>query len=132
VSVCRTAAAGGLLLAALGAAAFGAAPAGIIVPVGVSPAGAPDEARSLPPPPALKAARSEEHTSELQSRENLVCRLLPEKKKQMCEHSACEILTRVTLWHFVLSFTMFSIPEYARFQPQVIPSSMCSSHSGSG
>src|SRR5690606_41187977 len=26
-------------------------------------------------------ARSEEHTSELQSRENLVCRLLPEKKK---------------------------------------------------
>src|SRR5690606_27701975 len=28
-----------------------------------------------------KAARSEEHTSELQSRENLVCRLLPGKKK---------------------------------------------------
>src|SRR5690606_41517728 len=26
--------------------------------------------------------RSEEHTSELQSRENLVCRLLPEKKKE--------------------------------------------------
>src|SRR5690606_41704323 len=29
----------------------------------------------------LTAARSEEHTSELQSRENLVCRLLLEKKK---------------------------------------------------
>src|SRR5690606_22560468 len=29
------------------------------------------------------AARSEEHTSELQSRENLVCRLLLEKKKQL-------------------------------------------------
>src|SRR5690606_39777007 len=28
-------------------------------------------------------ARSEEHTSELQSRENLVCRLLLEKKKNM-------------------------------------------------
>src|SRR5690606_42141540 len=28
--------------------------------------------------------RSEEHTSELQSRENLVCRLLLEKKKQHC------------------------------------------------
>src|SRR5690606_41740815 len=28
-----------------------------------------------------KASRSEEHTSELQSRENLVCRLLLEKKK---------------------------------------------------
>src|SRR5690606_41698227 len=33
--------------------------------------------------PALAAAdRSEEHTSELQSRENLVCRLLLEKKKK--------------------------------------------------
>src|SRR5690606_40037730 len=30
---------------------------------------------------ASVAARSEEHTSELQSRENLVCRLLLEKKK---------------------------------------------------
>src|SRR5436309_7751841 len=29
--------------------------------------------------------RSEEHTSELQSRENLVCRLLLEKKKKMLE-----------------------------------------------
>src|SRR2546430_8868553 len=31
---------------------------------------------------ALKGKRSEEHTSELQSQSNLVCRLLPEKKKQ--------------------------------------------------
>src|SRR5690606_40885779 len=31
--------------------------------------------------PGAEAARSEEHTSELQSRENLVCRLLLEKKK---------------------------------------------------
>src|SRR5690606_41712698 len=31
--------------------------------------------------PAGAAVRSEEHTSELQSRENLVCRLLLEKKK---------------------------------------------------
>src|SRR5690606_41376954 len=31
---------------------------------------------------AAGAARSEEHTSELQSRENLVCRLLLEKKKK--------------------------------------------------
>src|SRR2546429_4024820 len=34
--------------------------------------------RRLPPPPQ----RSEEHTSELQSRLHLVCRLLLEKKKQ--------------------------------------------------
>src|SRR5690606_42129726 len=32
-------------------------------------------------PPRRRRARSEEHTSELQSRENLVCRLLLEKKK---------------------------------------------------
>src|SRR5690606_41720225 len=37
---------------------------------------------STPPSPSsMKANRSEEHTSELQSRENLVCRLLLEKKK---------------------------------------------------
>src|SRR5690606_40425854 len=30
----------------------------------------------------LRGERSEEHTSELQSRENLVCRLLLEKKKE--------------------------------------------------
>src|SRR5207302_10194328 len=32
--------------------------------------------------PRASLARSEEHTSELQSRENLVCRLLLEKKKR--------------------------------------------------
>src|SRR6266511_5606474 len=34
------------------------------------------------PPPWPADTRSEEHTSELQSRENLVCRLLLEKKKK--------------------------------------------------
>src|SRR5688572_32281817 len=34
-------------------------------------------------PPSSSAARSEEHTSELQSQSNLVCRLLPESKKMM-------------------------------------------------
>src|SRR5436309_12191838 len=33
-------------------------------------------------PPPAPGPRSEEHTSELQSRENLVCRLLLEKKKK--------------------------------------------------
>src|SRR5690606_41179599 len=38
-------------------------------------------------PPRDRAPRSEEHTSELQSRENLVCRLLLEKKKkEQCRH----------------------------------------------
>src|SRR5690606_40366173 len=36
--------------------------------------------RSTAPAPPASGARSEEHTSELQSRENLVCRLLLEKK----------------------------------------------------
>src|SRR2546430_9212604 len=35
-----------------------------------------------PPVPARRHLRSEEHTSELQSQSNLVCRLLLEKKKQ--------------------------------------------------
>src|SRR5436309_9793761 len=35
--------------------------------------------------------RSEEHTSELQSRENLVCRLLLEKKKNRVGHQFCSL-----------------------------------------
>src|SRR5690606_41720656 len=35
------------------------------------------------PKRVVDVPRSEEHTSELQSRENLVCRLLLEKKKQL-------------------------------------------------
>src|SRR5690606_39818957 len=38
--------------------------------------------------------RSEEHTSELQSRENLVCRLLLEKKKKRKEECTTETHTR--------------------------------------
>src|SRR2546422_5940098 len=43
--------------------------------------------------------RSEEHTSELQSRLHLVCRLLLEKKKQRTESraAATAIITEVTL-----------------------------------
>src|SRR3712207_6956035 len=37
-----------------------------------------------PSVPIAAVARSEEHTSELQSRQYLVCRLLLEKKKQNC------------------------------------------------
>src|SRR3989442_10530475 len=37
--------------------------------------------RSGSPPPSRPGTRSEEHTSELQSRPHLVCRLLLEKKK---------------------------------------------------
>src|SRR6266536_5531025 len=39
------------------------------------------------PAPTPKARRSEEHTSELQSRVDLVCRLLLEKKKGKAYHT---------------------------------------------
>src|SRR5690606_40884198 len=48
----------------------------------------PRQRRTIPPHAQLqfhrhfRERRSEEHTSELQSRENLVCRLLLEKKKK--------------------------------------------------
>src|SRR2546430_13505494 len=42
----------------------------------------PRRAREFDPGEVLAHARSEEHTSELQSQSNLVCRLLLEKKKR--------------------------------------------------
>src|SRR2546426_6294992 len=43
---------------------------------------APRAKRAVPPTPMRVSVRSEEHTSELQSPCNLVCRLLLEKKKK--------------------------------------------------
>src|SRR5690606_39839612 len=40
------------------------------------------------PSRSFRGERSEEHTSELQSRENLVCRLLLEKKKETTTNNA--------------------------------------------
>src|SRR5690349_22902250 len=53
---------------------------------------APARSTGAPPraeEPLVRTAtpRSEEHTSELQSRRDLVCRLLLEKKKQLDRHS---------------------------------------------
>src|SRR2546422_3937173 len=45
-----------------------------------------DAAESLPGDPEKRNRRSEEHTSELQSRLHLVCRLLLEKKKKSETH----------------------------------------------
>src|SRR2546430_5061602 len=45
---------------------------------------------SVAPTPTGCAPRSEEHTSELQSQSNLVCRLLLEKKKKNYHHIAFE------------------------------------------
>src|SRR3712207_8729589 len=48
---------------------------------GRGPASCHRQRRACPPLPAGVFGRSEEHTSELQSRQYLVCRLLLEKKK---------------------------------------------------
>src|SRR5258708_15831512 len=50
--------------------------------VGVHPAGPQALRQRLPAPVLRLSGRSEEHTSELQSPDHLVCRLLLEKKKQ--------------------------------------------------
>src|SRR5690606_40954308 len=56
---------------------------GVVVPEGdaAALAAALRDFKVLSPEAFAEAGRSEEHTSELQSRENLVCRLLLEKKK---------------------------------------------------
>src|SRR5438874_6351313 len=49
-----------------------------------------------------RPARSEEHTSELQSRRDLVCRLLLEKKKARRKHKRryCKAIRKRPSWHF--------------------------------
>src|SRR5437868_12621649 len=69
----------------------------------------PRRLRALPrqPPPSrfrhwrkrLGGGRSEEHTSELQSRFDLVCRLLLEKKKTI---KTLQIVTRIYPYHYLL------------------------------
>src|SRR3712207_7101359 len=55
-----------------------------------SPSTGTSRSAAAPPSTHRSPERSEEHTSELQSRQYLVCRLLLEKKKQNCAttHSA--------------------------------------------
>src|SRR3712207_8969071 len=54
---------------------------------GHQPWRAPGHHRAVTTPPKGADDRSEEHTSELQSRQYLVCRLLLEKKKKKHEHN---------------------------------------------
>src|SRR3712207_6966995 len=56
---------------------------------------------AVDPGVAQRPERSEEHTSELQSRQYLVCRLLLEKKKKLCNISAISLdMLRLTYVHF--------------------------------
>src|SRR3712207_8407645 len=47
------------------------------------------------PRPGVERERSEEHTSELQSRQYLVCRLLLEKKKKLISPALCYLLLAI-------------------------------------
>src|SRR2546427_2872834 len=58
--------------------------------LGCSSASQPSSAGHMVVRPALAGMRSEEHTSELQSQSNFVCRLLLEKKKRTTSRSRCE------------------------------------------
>src|SRR5260370_25545539 len=74
-----------------------------LVELTTSPLGRRREKEKPVPPPAQ---RSEEHTSELQSHLNLVCRLLLEKKKrqsQRCLRRACPSSRRRPKTSFVPS-----------------------------
>src|SRR3712207_8027532 len=51
-----------------------------------------NEACSFGSKPLFTESRSEEHTSELQSRQYLVCRLLLEKKTENITHTAAGVL----------------------------------------
>src|SRR5688572_31873661 len=57
-----------------------------------------DEARSGCREHGQQAPRSEEHTSELQSQSNLVCRLLLEKKKEKKRLTHPELTHAVNQW----------------------------------
>src|SRR2546422_4864018 len=61
-------------------------------PFSVRSLGALAMSTAAPLPPAPATIRSEEHTSELQSRLHLVCRLLLEKKKNINRHSTLSLV----------------------------------------
>src|SRR5690349_21905459 len=58
--------------------------------------GRPVPVRGAPGSLGACSGRSEEHTSELQSRRDLVCRLLLEKKKEITSHLIYRICEQVT------------------------------------
>src|SRR5256886_13084738 len=66
---------------------------------------------------AGRCARSEEHTSELQSQSNLVCRLLLEKKKKV----------QYTPFSYK-PFTPFNLLRYSTLQEQQRLTNLCHRH----
>src|SRR3954467_7376 len=60
----------------------------------------------MPSSAGQTCARSEEHTSELQSHDNLVCRLLLEKKELLDRKS-----TRLNSSHTIISYAVFCLDK---------------------
>src|SRR5438093_8181129 len=68
----------------------------------------PDAGPGTDPPASHSAFRSEEHTSELQSLTNLVCRLLLEKKKKKKKN----IQTIHNKLHTIIETTNYILPQH--------------------
>src|SRR2546426_4927535 len=64
--------------------------------------------------PRIAGARSEEHTSELQSPCNLVCRLLLEKKKNENERESLSIIVPLLLFEIVRKLVSRQVNHSAR------------------
>src|SRR3712207_8554831 len=79
-------------------------------PVEEPPTG--EEDTIAPTVTSTEPARSEEHTSELQSRQYLVCRLLLEKKKKLI--SLLSFLTLTTNTHNIRPSYFISLPSRSR------------------
>src|SRR5690606_39656528 len=67
------------------------------------------------------STRSEEHTSELQSRENLVCRLLLEKKKELGGGRQSRLAHEEISIHGADEGLLRGLPRPARFRPRRRP-----------
>src|SRR5256886_7320278 len=67
------------------------------------PSGLPFRIEPSTPTPSRSASRSEEHTSELQSQSNLVCRLLLEKKKKTYLPSV------LTISQYAVNLSLYSL-----------------------
>src|SRR2546430_10998039 len=68
----------------------------------------PIPANPLIGPVALLLPRSEEHTSELQSQSNLVCRLLLEKKKKNTSSDVTVDITSANFYHEISPSALLS------------------------
>src|SRR3954466_703503 len=79
----------------------------------------------MPSSGGQKCARSEEHTSELQSHDNLVCRLLLEKKKLFrSDRKSTRLHSRHQIIQYAVFFVTDLICSYVLSYPLVLSSGL--------